>query len=185
MSIKNDTDTDINNYNISELRDIIGLKKNTPNDEVENRLEKIIEKYSVENNTLGEAALVVISETGEEFFPGTFLSETKRHGNARKFRKGFTTTHKSKITACSKLKHWIETDKLEIASVNLLGELKVFIARGNSYAAKEGEHDDLVMSLILIVRMAQEIVNYEEAAFEYLVDDDDDDFMQPMPFSML
>ena len=51
MSIKNDTDTDINNYNISELRDIIGLKKNTPNDEVENRLEKIIEKYSVENNT--------------------------------------------------------------------------------------------------------------------------------------
>ena len=42
------------------------------------------------------------------------------------------------------------------------------------------------MSLILIVRMAQEIVNYEESAFEYLVgDDDDEDFMQPMPFSML
>ena len=141
--------------------------------------------YSVENNTLGEAALVVISETGEEFFPGTFLSETKRHGNARRFRKGFTTTHKSKLTACSKLKHWIETDKLEIASQNLLGELKVFIARGNSYAAKDGEHDDLVMALILIVRMAQEIVNYEESAFEYLVDDEDDDFMQPMPFSML
>ena len=141
--------------------------------------------YSVENNTLGEAALVVISETGEEFFPGTFLSETKRHGNARKFRKGFTTTHKSKLTACSKLKHWIETDKLEVASKNLLQELKVFIARGNSYSAKDGEHDDLVLSLILIVRMAQEIVNYEESAFEYLVDDDDDDFMQPMPFSML
>jgi hypothetical protein len=88
--------------------------------------------------------------------------------------------------ACSKLKHWIETDKLEIASKQLLGELKVFIARGNSYSAKEGEHDDLVMSLILIVRMAQEIVNYEESAFEYLVgEDDDEDFMQPMPFSML
>ena len=141
--------------------------------------------YSVENNTLGEAALVVIAETGEEFFPGTFISETKRHGNARRFRKGFTTTHKSKLTACSKLKHWIETDKLEIASQNLLGELKVFIARGNSYSAKDGEHDDLVMALILIVRMAQEIVNYEESAFEYLVNDDDDDFMQPMPFSML
>ena len=66
-----------------------------------------------------------------------------------------------------------------------MGELKVFIARGNSYAAKDGEHDDLVMALILVVRMAQEIVNYEESAFEYLVDDEDDDFMQPMPFSML
>jgi len=141
--------------------------------------------YSIENNTLGEAALVVVSETGEEHFPGTFLSETKRHGNARKFRKGFTTTHKSKITACSKLKHWVETEKLEIASPNLLRELKVFIARGNSYSAKEGENDDLVMALVLIVRMAQEIVNFEEAAFEYLIDDDDDDFAQPMPFSIL
>ena len=141
--------------------------------------------YSIENNTLGEAALVVVQEYGEENFPGTFLSESKKHGNTRAHRRGFTTTHKSKLSACAKLKHWVETDKVEIASKNLLRELKTFVARGNSYAAKEGETDDLVMALVLVVRMAQEIVNYEEAAFEYLSDSlDDDDFIEPMPFSM-
>lgn len=141
--------------------------------------------YSLENNTLGEAALISVEELGEENIPGTFLSETKKHGNARSFRRGFTTTHKSKLSACAKLKHWIETDKLEIASKNLLGELKTFIARGSSYAAKEGEKDDLVMSLVLIVRMAQEVTRYEEAAFEYLQAEEDDDYDDPMPMSFL
>ena len=142
--------------------------------------------YSVENNTLGEAVLVTINEIGEENIPGTFLSESRKHGNTRAFRRGFTTTHKSKLTACAKLKHWVETDKLKINSKALLRELKTFIARGNSYAAKEGETDDLVMALVLIIRMVQEVVNYEEAAYEYVMDDgDDDDLIDPMPFSML
>lgn len=141
--------------------------------------------YSVENNSLGEAALICIEEIGEEYFPGTFLTQTRRHGNSRTYRKGFTTTHKSKIEACAKMKHWIETDKMEIASKNLLREIKTFISRGNSYAAKEGEHDDLVMALVLIVRMAHEVTNYEDQAFEYLVEEGIDDWEEPMPFSML
>ena len=48
--------------------------------------------YSVENNTLGEAALIVIEEQGEETIPGTFLTESKSHGNARRYRRGFTST---------------------------------------------------------------------------------------------
>jgi hypothetical protein len=142
--------------------------------------------YSMENNTLGEAALVVVEETGEENFPGTFLSETRQHGNAKRYRRGFTTTHKAKINACSKLKYWVETEKLEVASKPLLRELKTFIARGNSYAAKDGENDDLVMALNLIVRMSLEVSKYEEDAFEYLNEDfDDNDGMEPMPFSLI
>lgn len=144
--------------------------------------------YSIENNTLGEAALGSVMELGEENIPGTFLSESKAHGNSKKFRRGFTTTHKSKIAACSKLKHWIETDKMGVASKNLLRELKTFIARGNTYAAKEGETDDLVMASILVIRMSQELINYEEKAYDYLLSEDafdDDDYVQPMPFSML
>ena len=142
--------------------------------------------YSMENNTLGEAALVVVEEHGEENFPGTFLSETRQHGNSKRYRRGFTTTHKSKISACAKLKHWVETEKLEIASKPLLRELKTFIARGNSYSAKDGEHDDLVMALNLIVRMSMEVSKYEESAFEYLNDDfEDGDGMEPMPFSLI
>lgn len=141
--------------------------------------------YSVENNTLGEAALVVISEIGEEMIPGTFLSEPRKRGASVRIRRGFTTTYKTKLSACSKLKHWVETDKIEIASNNLLRELKTFIARGNSYSAKEGEHDDLVMALVLIVRMAQELTKYEEDAFDYLQAEDDDDYDEPMPFDLI
>lgn len=142
--------------------------------------------YSLENNSMGEAGLVCVEEIGEEYFPGTFLSERKKHGNTKAYRKGFTTTHKSKIAACAKLKYWVETDKLEIASKNLLRELKVFISRGNSYGAKEGENDDLVMALVLIIRMAQEVTNYEDAAYEYLMEEGlDNDYDDPMPMSFL
>ena len=75
---------------------------------------------------------------------------------------------------------------MEIASKPLLRELKTFIARGNSYAAKDGENDDLVMALNLIVRMSLEVSKYEEDAFEYLNEDfDDSDGMEPMPFSLI
>ena len=141
--------------------------------------------WSMENNTLGEAGLVMVEEIGEENFSGTFLSQRKTHGNTKMFRRGFTTTQKSKLSACAKLKQWVETDKIEIASKNLLRELKTFIARANSYSAKEGEHDDLVMALILIVRMAQEVTNYEEEAYEYFDAANDDDYDDPMPMSFL
>jgi hypothetical protein len=140
--------------------------------------------YSVENNTLGEAALVTIQEIGEENIRGTFLSEPKRAGIARGFRKGFNTTNKSKIAACAKLKSWVETRKMHLASKNLLGELKTFVAQGMSFAAKPGETDDLVMALILIVRMAQVVKGFDANLDEQLRDADDE-FIEPMPFIMI
>ena len=142
--------------------------------------------YSLENNTLGEAALVMLEEIGEDNIIGTMITEPrKRGGNALKYRRGFTTTHKSKLAACAKLKHWVETEKIEIASKNLLRELKTFISRGNSFSAKEGETDDLVMALVLVVRMAQEITKYDDDAFDYLNETTDEDYEEPMPMSFL
>ena len=45
--------------------------------------------YSLENNTLGEAALVMLEEIGEENLIGTMLTEPRRRGMGR-VRKGFT-----------------------------------------------------------------------------------------------
>jgi hypothetical protein len=140
--------------------------------------------YSVENNTLGEAALVTISEIGEENIRGTFLSEPKRAGVSRSFRKGFNTTNKVKIAACAKLKSWVESKKMHLASKNLLSELKTFVAQGMSFAAKPGETDDLVMALILIVRMAQVVKGFDANLDEQLRDADDE-FIEPMPFIMI
>jgi hypothetical protein len=139
--------------------------------------------YSVENNTLGEAALISISEIGEENIKGVFLSEPKKMGGSS-YRKGFNTTNKSKISACAKLKNLIETKKMRVCSKNLISELKTFVANGPSYAAKPGETDDLVMALILIVRMAMLLQNYDPQ-LDNAMRDSLDDIIEPMPFIMI
>jgi hypothetical protein len=139
--------------------------------------------YSVENNTLGEAALVEISHIGEENIRGIFLSEPKKPGASNIYRKGFNTTNKSKLAACSKLKNWVETRKLKIASKMLVSELKNFIAKGSSFEAKIGETDDLVMSMLLSIRMMQAIQNFDASVDETLRNQDED--IMPMPFIMM
>ena len=137
--------------------------------------------YSIENNSIGEAALISIQELGEHNIKGTFLTEPKRIGNVRKFRKGFNTTESSKITACAKLKSLIETDRMKIHSKPLLSELKTFVAYGRSYKAKEGQNDDLVMATILVVRMAAMLKDYDPA-LEQVLRDHSDEMLAPMPF---
>ena len=136
--------------------------------------------YSIENNTIGEAGLVAISDIGEENMPGQLLTETVRKGHVRRFRKGYNTTHNAKITACAKLKQMVESDKIDIRSKNLVSELKNFVASGTSFAAKPGEHDDLVMSTLLILRMATSISSWDQKVFERLRDAESEITM-PMP----
>ena len=84
--------------------------------------------WSVENNGIGEACLIVINDFGEENIPGLFVSEPMRKGHVRKFRKGFNTTHGTKITACSRMKTMIENDKMIIHSKPFITELKNYVA---------------------------------------------------------
>lgn len=140
--------------------------------------------YSVENNTLGEAALISIAEYGEENIKGYFLSDNSSSVNKR-LRKGFNTTAKSKLVGCSKLKNLIESGKMKINSVPLVSELKCFVAKGTSYSAKPGETDDLVMATVLAVRMLQLLQTYHRDIDENLRDFADS-MVEPMPFiSML
>lgn len=155
-------------------------------DEIEEQAPNSEIYYSVENNTLGEAALITIEEMGEENIPGTFLSEPKKKGAQRRYRKGFNTTHSSKLASCAKLKRWIEEDTMKVRSKNLIRELKTFVAKGNSYAAKDGETDDLVMSTILAIRMAMQVSRYDADVFDDLKDSfDDSDLRRPMPVAFL
>jgi hypothetical protein len=140
--------------------------------------------YSVENNTLGEAALVSIAEIGEENIPGIFLSEPRRVGGGGRYRKGFNTTNKSKLAACAKFKSLVETKKMVLASKNLISELKTFVALGTGFAAKPGETDDLVMSTLLVVRMVQHLQSFDPTIDDRLRDTLQD-FVEPMPFIMI
>ncbi len=140
--------------------------------------------WSVENNTIGEAALISVREFGEEHIPGTFVQEIRRAGQSRG-RRGFNTTHKTKITACMRLKNYVESDKMTICSHNLLRELKNFIARGASFAAKDGETDDLVMATILVLRMTEVIMTWDTGTYDRLVNAGTDEVLRPMPIGFL
>ena len=136
--------------------------------------------YSIENNTIGEAALISIEQYGEENIAGYFLSEPGG-GAGRRYRKGFNTTNKNKISACSKLKNLIESNKMKIRSRPLISELKTFIAHGTSYAAKPGETDDLVMSTLLCVRMMMQLQNFHSNMDAHMRDFEAP-IVPPMPF---
>jgi hypothetical protein len=139
--------------------------------------------YSVENNTIGEASLNAIADIGEEMIGGNFLSEP-RSGGPMRYRKGFNTSHRSKIAACAKMKLWVETDRMTIRSKGLISELKNFVAIGNTYKAKIGETDDLVMSTLLIIRMSMMLRQYDADLSENLTDTLDD-VIEPMPFMIV
>jgi hypothetical protein len=136
--------------------------------------------YSIENNTIGEAALISIAEYGEDRIQGYFLSDPHSSGN-RRYRKGFNTTPKSKLAACNKLKILVETGRMKIRSASLVSELKTFVASGVGYAAKSGETDDLVMSTVLAIRMLQLLQTYDNA-IDTQLRDHGDVIIPPMPF---
>jgi hypothetical protein len=137
----------------------------------------------VENNTVGEAALVVIKDLGEETFPGLFVSEPVKKGHIRKFRKGFNTTFGSKISACARLKYLIEENKMKLNSRPLITELKAFIAAGTSFKAKTGQHDDLVSALLLVIRMSVILAEWDPVVFETMSVNSDfaEDWDAPLP----
>jgi len=138
--------------------------------------------WSVESNSLGEAVLVVIRDTGEENFPGMFLHDQRKDLGMKHRRKGFITTHRTKLEACARVKSWIESGKLKIHSQNLISQLKTFVRSGNSYAAKVGEKDDLVMSLVLVSRMAQVISTFDDRTYSAVNSNiDDDNHDEPLP----
>ena len=138
--------------------------------------------WSVENNGIGEACLIVINDFGEENIPGLFVSEPMRKGHVRKFRKGFNTTHGTKITACSRLKTMIENDKMRIHSKPLIGELKSYIATGSSFQAKPGTNDDLVSATLLALRMMAVLKDWDPRIYDTFTQaEQDDDYEPPMP----
>jgi hypothetical protein len=137
--------------------------------------------YSVENNNVGEAALISIDEIGEESIPGLFLSEPIKKGHVRRFRKGFNTTHTSKIATCAKLKHLIESNRMKINSKSLISELKTFVAKGISFAGKTGSHDDLVSSVLLALRMALVLQEWDPAIYDKMREEVEGEWEMPLP----
>ena len=62
---------------------------------------------------------------------------------------GVKTTEQVKKIGCTNLKSLIESDTLTLEDFHIIAELSSFEAKGKSWCAADGHHDDLVMCLVI------------------------------------
>ena len=142
--------------------------------------------WSFENNSAG-------ASIGTQFFNDEKFPEEAELVNGRAERLGFRTVNKPKLESCRHLKTLIEKANggLKINSRLLIFELKNFVARGASYAAKSGATDDLISGMLIVMRILKQLSEYEPEIFEKLYksdaefyDEKSNEFDEPVPFVM-
>jgi hypothetical protein len=62
---------------------------------------------------------------------------------------GIEINRKTKRLGCSAIKDILENNKLKIVDENTILEISTFVAKGQSYEASDGNHDDLMMNLVM------------------------------------
>ena len=62
---------------------------------------------------------------------------------------GIEMNRKVKRIGCSNIKDLVERDQINIVDADTIVEFSTFVAKGNSYEASDGNHDDLVMNFVL------------------------------------
>jgi len=96
----------------------------------------------IENNDSGQ--IVCNNLYYDIEYPNVFLESTVKASGV-----GVTMTRKVKQIGCSTLKELMEEKKLMVIDKFTINELVTFVAKGQSYEADGGNHDDLVMNLVL------------------------------------
>jgi hypothetical protein len=138
--------------------------------------------WSFENNSLGESLIALYESDENPPEDGILISQ---HG---KKRLGFTTG-KEKARYCMDFKNLFESGKLKVKSKNTITEMKHYIRRNGSYAARNGSTDDTLAAHLIMIRILGELVTFEDSAYSLLYDgadeflnefDDNDDYDVPM-----
>lgn len=116
--------------------------------------------FSVENNGVGEGIIALYEN--DEFPPQhcEFISEEGAN------RLGMRTESRVKLRACLVLKQLIESGKMKIVSDTLVKELCSYITQRNTYAAQRGSTDDIISSILIVVRLLEEMSTYDTKAFD-------------------
>lgn len=79
-------------------------------------------------------------------------------GNGKNKRLGLKMSQSTKRVGCANIKDIIESGQLIIRDFDYLVELSNFVKTKDSFAAKEGETDDLVMTLVMFGWLAKQDV---------------------------
>lgn len=163
----------------------------------------------VEVNDIGEQVAGIIFEEYE--YENMLLTENNGREGKRllsgvagfngKADKGIRTTKSVKSIGCSMIKLLVEQNQLIINDFETIREMSTFSQKGTSYEAEPGNHDDLMMCLVLFGWLSNQrffkeltdintVINLkemnEEKVFSELVpfgmiDDGQNDFEDPKP----
>ena len=163
----------------------------------------------VEVNDIGEQVSTIIFEEYE--YENMLLTENNGREGKRllsgvagfsgKADKGIRTTKSVKSIGCSMIKLLIEQNQLIVNDFETIREMSTFSQKGTSYEAEPGNHDDLMMCLVLFGWLSNQrffkeltdintVINLremnEEKVFSELVpfgmiDDGQNDFEDPKP----
>lgn len=96
----------------------------------------------IESNDVGQVVCNTVYYEHE--YENMFVESALKKGGI-----GITMTKKVKRVGCSNMKDLLEMNKLQIRDRETIHELTTFIGKGSSYQAEDGNHDDLVMNLVL------------------------------------
>lgn len=95
---------------------------------------------------------------------------------------GIRMDKKVKRIGCSGIKDLIESNKLEIVDEETIMEISTFVSKGTSFEASDGNHDDLMMNLVMFGYfintqsfLDQTNVNIKELMFEQRMKEIEDD----------
>lgn len=132
--------------------------------------------WSWEANGLGQSISDIVTDVGEERVKGELVNERRVRGMAKRRLKGMVMSNTNKRNASMKLKSMIETGKMPIRSQNLIDQFKNFVSKGDTYAAKIGAKDDLVMATVIGTRVLTTLIakGYETAeTMKETIEDDE------------
>ena len=107
----------------------------------------------VETNDIGQGVVNVIYQEFE--YENVFTTTTNKNqtlispGFSKTTTFGVRTNKTVKRQGCFSLKSMIEEQKLLIFDSDIIAELATFVEHNGTWSAEEGNHDDLVMTLVL------------------------------------
>ncbi len=111
----------------------------------------------VEINKAEEVASILLNEL--EYENVVMVARSPKRGQVPfgdgRMYYGVNTDKIVKRKGCMELKGLVENDRLIIEDTDMIRELSTFVEKKNSYAAEEGSHDDLVMTLVLFSWLSQ------------------------------
>lgn len=131
--------------------------------------------WSFENNGIGQRVIPIINNLPDDIIKATLISPTTKN-----FQLGFNT-NRNKIVSCSILKKLCDKHLMSINSRLLVQQLFNYVESGGSYACPQGEHDDLISALLIIINIVEEVSKYDDSMHD-VMNENTEEYIEPMPY---